>query len=145
MYCIRCRDRVRYDRAVVRESDGRTIAGLCDACEREHLGRVLLDGYVDGGGDCAFCSRSGAVALPVHRIELHEVGGRTETRGFPVDADTPRLGGDHAERVLDGDATAHGFDGPAAEPTAVADGGRDERRGAGRPCDGGPSARERND
>lgn len=131
MYCIRCRDRVRYDRAVVRESDGRTVAGLCDACEREHLGRVLRDGYVDAGPDCLFCARSGVVALPLHRIDLCEVGERAEARGFPVEHTTPRLCADHAERVLGVDTAARGLARVGTEATAVADGGREEPRRGG--------------
>ncbi|WP_284013996.1 hypothetical protein [Halobaculum litoreum] len=128
MRCIRCHDRVRYDRAVVRESDGRVLGGLCAACERDRVGRVLLDGYVDGGPDCLFCDGAGAVALPVHRIEFDERDGPTERRGFPVEPDTPRLCAAHAEDVL-GVAVARAAPaGSTAAPTAVADGGRDERR-----------------
>ncbi|WP_435063731.1 hypothetical protein [Halobaculum sp. EA56] len=105
MHCIYCRAPVRYNRALVREHDGRTLAGLCADCEREQFGRVLRDGYADPSGACLFCSRPGGLALPVHRIDLG--GGRDdrrETRGFPVESGTPRLCDRHAVEVFDLDA-----------------------------------------
>ncbi|MFC7098833.1 hypothetical protein [Halobaculum marinum] len=126
MDCIRCAERVRYDRAVVRESDDHVLGGLCADCERERVGRLLLDGSIETSTDCVFCARTGAVALPMHRIELHDDGGAVEIRGFPVRDDTPRLCVDHAERVLGLDAVVVGHGALAGTPTAVADGGRDE-------------------
>ncbi|GAA0258879.1 hypothetical protein [Halobaculum roseum] len=97
MYCIHCRAPVRYNRALVREHDGRTLAGLCSECEREQFGRVLRGGYADPSGACLFCSRPGALALPVHRIDLDDgPDDHSETRGYPVEATTPRLCDGHA-------------------------------------------------
>lgn len=98
MNCAVCdTEGAHYNRAIVRSAAEESVGGLCSDCESELFGDTFEDPVWCQGESCVFCEDEGRIALPMHHMELIEVGeDEVIFEDHPVVDETPRLCPDHA-------------------------------------------------